>query len=497
LVRHSTNYELFVDEITYSNVGLAIAQGKGAVLYGQPFFLHPPGLMFVLAAAMRLLGRPGTTLALVMHLRVVNAVIGTVDVAVIMALVKRVAGPRWAMGAGLLIALEPFVLIYDGRVMLETLATTATASGMLGLITLGQRVSAPTHEASSSRRSDGGWNAVLALGTGVAFGIAVLTKETYVLASVAPVGVLLVSGRFLPRRWSGAVLLATVGCYGAYLASVALSGEAKGWWDQQQSGLLRAVGSKQISGFNQSGHVGFATRLFATAANYAGTYAVMALAATAVVWGLWAWWRSGRRSGQVSVQDVMVLWAACTGFYVAFSIGRGAFEQQIFYPFIVAALPATVAALKHWTQGRHSGRGRRTLVVGAATLVGLVLVYDTAVDLRVRTHTDAAYISTVRWMDAHSKRTDLVDATDGTSQFTLHGVRIDTIYSLAGVLRYHPNYVISASALVNQGYVRLTGGLQRYLARVGTVVHRANDTSAIGPLLIYRLDWPRSREGTK
>ena len=53
-------------------------------------------------------------------------------------------------------------------------------------------------------------------------------------------------------------------------------------------------------------------------------------------------------------------------------------------------------------------------------------MYDTAVDARVRTIRDAAYISMVRWVATNTGPNDLVDATDGLSQFVLHGVRIQS-----------------------------------------------------------------------
>ena len=42
---------------------------------------------------------------------------------------------------------------------------------------------------------------------------------------------------------------------------------------------------------------------------------------------------------------------------------------------------------------------------------------------------------------------------------------------------------------MNQGYVTLTGGLEQFLRKRATVVYRAYDKSAIGPLLVYRLPW--------
>ena len=482
LIRHSTNYELFVDEVSYSNIGLAIASGKGALLYGQPFFLHPPIFMYVLATTIDLLGKPHTVVGLVMQLRVVNACIGTIDVALMMCVTYRVVGRRWSVAAGLFMALDPYLLLYDGRVMLETLAMTASTAGMLSFLALAARVRAADRADPSSRPSRGLPCAVLTGAAGLGFGVALLTKETYAFVGVVPVALILFTGWYVPRRWSGAVLLTAVGCYVLYLVTVLASGRLDAWWSQQHSGLLRATGERQTSGFNQPGrHVGFATRLFATASHYFGTYLVMALATLAVAWGIRRWWRSDRRGRDLASQDVMTLWAGCAGCYAAFSALRGAFEPQIFYPFLVAAVPVTLLAAQSWTTGGRPGGLARVISVFIAVLLGGVLVYNALVDVRVRTSVDAAYIDTVQWVAKHVPHGDLVDTTDGVSQFVLTGLRIETINSLSGVLLTRPSYLIYSSTLVNQGYVTLTGGLGQFLKRHATARYRALDKSRSAP----------------
>ena len=365
VIRHSTNYELFVDEVTYSNIGLAIASGRGVALYGQPFFLHPPAFLYVLAAAIDVFGRPSSVIDLVMNLRVVNGVIGTIEVGLMMCLVYRIVGRWWALAAGLLMALDPFLLLYDGRVMLETLAMTASTAGMLAFVALGKRLPAVTglrlhavagpdshtvKDSGPASPREGRLSCFgLAVASGLGFGVALLTKETYVFAGAVPIAIVLITGWYMPRRWSAVVLVTAVGCYVGYVATLLLNHNIRAWWDQQDYGLLRATGERQISGFNQSGHVGFTTRVLATAPNYLGTYAIMGLGGLAVLWAAWRWWRSDWRGSGLRSIDVMTIWAACTGCFVAFSVLRGAFEQQIFYPFLVSSIPVTTLAVRSWT----------------------------------------------------------------------------------------------------------------------------------------------------
>ena len=42
IVAISTAYDIFIDEATYTNIAINVAHGRGLVLYGQPFALHPP-----------------------------------------------------------------------------------------------------------------------------------------------------------------------------------------------------------------------------------------------------------------------------------------------------------------------------------------------------------------------------------------------------------------------------------------------------------------------
>ncbi len=56
LVHVQSAYELFIDEVSYADLSANVAGGRGVVLNGGPFDLHPP-LFFLAAGALLLATR--------------------------------------------------------------------------------------------------------------------------------------------------------------------------------------------------------------------------------------------------------------------------------------------------------------------------------------------------------------------------------------------------------------------------------------------------------
>ncbi|HWD84966.1 MAG TPA: hypothetical protein VG321_04390 [Solirubrobacteraceae bacterium] len=516
LVGHSTNYDIFVDEITYATLGRAVAEGHGVILYGNPFFLHTPAFFSLEGGLLQVFGAARTTLGLVLQLRLVNCVLGAVECGLMMVLVGRLVG-RWpALAAGLFIAVDPFLLLWDGRVTLETLGMTTAVAGWLFVAALVGSETASTAGPRTARVADSRtdrvadsrtarvgepewhrpleWQAVV-LG-GFMFGISLLTNETYAFVGVVPLAVLVALGAPVSRRRSGAMLGVAGFCYFAYWLTIVASGQLKAWWDQQSSGLQRAAGTKQISGFNQTGHASFLSRITADLHLYLVSYLVVAaIALSTAVW-IVLWYRAARSGRSLTAtRRLAILLSASALFYIAYAGVAGAFEEQIFYMCIMAGVPLlAVSADAVWrTYGR---RDRRLLLVVCSALCVAGLAFELAVDARTRTTRDSDFPALVSYVRGHVPYGSLVDSTDGLSQFLLQDVGIEVDLRMPGVRRHPPHYVVVASGLVRQGYVKLGPGFERWLGRRGHVVFRARDRT-IGELLLYRMYAPSERRSAR
>jgi len=367
LINHASNYDIFVDEITYSSLGRAVAGGHGATLYGSPFFLHPPAFFYLEGALLRLFGTAKSSLALVFDLRLVNCVLGAVECGFVMLLVDELT-QRWAaLLAGLFVAVDPFLLRWDGRVVLETLAMTTALAGWLCVVLLADLGTTSTSEPQLSTRRQ--WQLVVC--GGVMFGISLLTKETYAFVGVVPLAVLLALGAPIRRTRSGLILGIAVLCFIAYWLTVVANGQLRAWWNQQSVGLQRAAGTTQISGFNQAGHSTFASRLGSDLHLYLVSYLVVAATGlTAAIWAL-VWYRAARSGRQLPARRrLATVLSACAVAYIAYAGLLGAFEEQIFYMVLVAAIPLlAVSADAVWSR---YGRGDRRLPLVACVVLGVV-----------------------------------------------------------------------------------------------------------------------------
>src|SRR4051812_6664716 len=111
-------YELFIDEVTYTEVSRNLVTGHGLSVYGRPFELHPPLLFFVLGAVIKAGGLTGHAIApLALDLRFVLCVIGALVVGVTFALVQRLSTRMVAAAVALFIAVDPFTIQFDSRVL--------------------------------------------------------------------------------------------------------------------------------------------------------------------------------------------------------------------------------------------------------------------------------------------------------------------------------------------------------------------------------------------
>src|ERR1700691_3380309 len=168
------SFDLFGDEVIYTDIGRSVASGGFPQFDGQIFFLHPPAFFYLEAGWQRLLGsQPGLT-AQIYQMRTLNLLIAGFTGALMVLLAARAARSlRTGLVAGMLFALDPFCIRQNDRVLLET--------SMMLWVLLGYLVFLSMIGRPPSR-----WLWIRAVGAGLLFGVAVLTKDEATLLTVFP-----------------------------------------------------------------------------------------------------------------------------------------------------------------------------------------------------------------------------------------------------------------------------------------------------------------------
>ena len=231
-----TANDLFIDEITYTNISNNVAHGHGVVLYGQPFALHPPAVFGLFALAILVCGLHGTTESILFALRNLDVVIGATTCVLTFLLVDRVANRKLAVVAALIIAVDPLVTTYDSRVMLEAPTQLATVSAFLFLAVA---VSKPV---GASRLR---WLFSAGMSSAVVF----CMKETFGLVVGIALIALVITGWVIRRREAAMVLGVGLVGYGICVVIMGLSYGFGIWWQNQSAGVSRLVGKTQLTGF--------------------------------------------------------------------------------------------------------------------------------------------------------------------------------------------------------------------------------------------------------
>lgn len=471
------SYDTFIDEVTYTRVAIDLATGHGLTLYGKVFDLQPPAVLGLLAAVVRVAGLPTSRAGIettILSLRPVLAFFGALACAGTVGLVGRAAPRRAGAVAGMLMALNPFVVHYDSEVMLEA-ATQAAAVGCFGML-----AAATWAERLRTQR-------LLAAGAGVLAGVVVTSKETFGLVLVLALLVLAATGWSARRGLAMVAVAGSVAGYATYLVVLGATLGLGPWWRAKVTGLERIVGTYQPTGFNSpSTHVTLLSRVAADGAHYLVTYLLLAMGsamAAVLLWRLEPWRTDPLRGPADRVAAAIAVWAVCAAAYVGFETFFGSIEEQMFY---IAALPSTAALVVGVSARarRRSGSPSRSKVVAVLTVA--ILGYQSAVWVVVHTRRDAAYRSFVAWEQTHLPVGSVVSAADGTAQFLLSGVRIGVWTTPAELASHHVDFVLISTSLTGQGYAPATPRFVAYLGRRYPVVWSYRDPT-IGDLRLYEV----------
>ena len=443
LVLDFHSFDLFEDEVIYTDIGRSVVSGGWPRFYGTAFFLHGPGFFYLEAGWTRVLGNQPGLMAGVNEMRLLNALLAAATAVVLVLLATRASSLRAGVAAGLLFSLDPFCIRQNDRVLLET-ATILWV--MLGYLVFASLIVRPP-----SRRD---W--LRAVTAGLLFACAVLTKDEGALLTVLPLLAAAVL-RWGPRRTLTLLTVVTiVAVYAVYITVVAADGQFPGLWAAKTSGIQRMLGIVQTSGFHSSGGGGsLSARLIVEIGYFGTTYAILALALPMVVVLL--------RRGRSQLHRMLALLYFAAGVTMAYALFLGTLEEQELYLLLVPSLltitvGSTLLRSDSRSRSKSAPQSRRGALITGVTALALAVNLATCVQWTKQP--DDAIIRLLQYITAHVPAgTAIADPTatpagDGdVVQYALgHSYHFGPWLTPAAQSRAHVRYVLVMWGLIDKGY---------------------------------------------
>jgi 4-amino-4-deoxy-L-arabinose transferase-like glycosyltransferase len=320
--------DIFSDEASYLLVSRNLAGGLGLVGDTGPFFWHPPVYIMVQAAYLRAAGLLSLDVVdMLFAARWLNVFFSACTAGLLVLLGRKVHGLHVGLLMGGLFLLDPFVQRINRRAMLETLALFLALLGIYLFFTYRSRV--------------GVWREVAC---GLAFGLAVLTKELVAFYLLAVPAFALWSR----REHIGAALRVTgfaVATYLLYPVWAFASGHGEQFLAYRVFGVHRYFRSLGLDlqfllireiRLPPGGRPPFWENVLALAGSYATTIALLGAGAVATL-VLLMWYRRLLAARYVATWGVISYLVG--GTFVVARVG-----DQYFYFVVVAAIAVTAYA---------------------------------------------------------------------------------------------------------------------------------------------------------
>jgi Dolichyl-phosphate-mannose-protein mannosyltransferase len=474
LIEIRRSYDIFIDEVTYTRIAMNLAHGAGLTLYGQPFNLHPPAVFGLFAGVIWAFGWHGGVEQTLFQLRNVTAVCGAIVPVAVFLLLNRAVSRRVALAAGVVLALDPFAIFYDSRVMLE-------APAQLGVAGMFAFIAAAVCTKSSRART---W---LVWGAGLSGAVAVTSKETFGMVALVSLAVLAVTGWVMGRRQTLTIIGVTAAGYALAVLGAATSTGIGAWWQAKYDDVLRLVGVHQVTGFNApTTHVTLLSRALADASLYAATYTLLTLGTLAAA-GLMLRLRPWRNGSQMSMAErvltLLSVWTLVAGAYLVYATVFGSIEEQMYYILLAPA----VASLAAWLARAGAGAGtrrQRSWRRVAVALLTLIVAVDGLVWVSVHSRPDNEYQQMLAWEAANIPAGSVISATDYTGQFLISNAVLGQWNTIPELIANHVQYVLLATTLVEQGYGLGSTAFMQTLNQKGRIVFEVNGSSE-GSLRLY------------
>jgi O-antigen/teichoic acid export membrane protein len=453
--------DLFIDELTYADFAQQVATGHLPNVHGTPFFLHPPASMALGGLIVETFGLTGSAMDVAYDLRWVNAVLGAVMVVLAFFIVRRVVNLPVAAATAMILALDPFVLRNDSRVMIETPAVVLLLAGTLALLAAMDR--------SGDRQADR-HGRLLDVLAGLLLGGALVTKDMTVVPGVAAVLLAVLWRRTVAPRTALRVGAAASVPYLCYLAVVFAAGQLPAWIAAKTSGVLRMVGVHQTTGFNAVSGVSLSERLIAEVPRFGTSYLILALCVPAGIVAAYSRTPGRRLIGIIAIS---------TGLLGVYAVAAGAAEEQFGYYVLVMSVLALAVSVAEVVERRP---GLRRLSVAAC---GVFVALTAVLGISARFVIDDGYLQARTWIEAHVAVPADVGVTGVTAEFAFP--EFDVSPSLAALRDNHDEYVLTASRPLVQGYGYASPELLDWLHRhAHPVFDAAGPTN--GHVVVWRLD---------
>lgn len=452
--------DIFIDELTYTELGRSIARGELPNLHGAPFLLHPPGALLLEAMYIRVLGLDGANAELALELRWLAAGLGSLTVGIAFLIMDRVCRRPVALGGALLLAVDPFVLRSQTRVMLEPAGVLLLLAGWLLVILF-------LADPDRSRR-----RGRLIAGGGL-LGCALVVKDMNAVFIFVPLVLAIVWRTTLDWRPAGLVASSAVVPYAAYLVLLAVNGQYGLWFHFKWLGLTRMIGVRQETGFNSPGSPSVSGRIIDQLEKFGTSYAVLAAcliagAAVAVV-------------SKSPARRLLGLLAIAAGAFSWFVALVGAFEEQFgYYVLVISVLALAVAVDELWNRSFI----RPVISVGATVL----LVGSAVLGLSSRFVVDDGITALRAWVDQELPPGSRIGMTTPTVEFSLAPrVGAGVWPSLTSLSQNNAQYVVTAAKPIQEGYGYAAPELLTWLDDHAQKVY-TRATPTLGDVAVWRLD---------
>jgi 4-amino-4-deoxy-L-arabinose transferase-like glycosyltransferase len=463
------SFDLFGDELLYTDMGRSVVNGGFPRFRGQLFFLHGPGFFYLEAGWERLAGSQQSRLDWIYEMRLLNALLAVATGVVLVLLAARAGSLRAGLAAGLLYALEPFCIRQNERVLLETAMMLWV---LLGYAMFTSLIGRPLQRGAAAR----------AIGAGLFFGFALLTKDEAVLVTLLPllVAAALRSGPGL--RLTSITIGVAVLPYVGYLTVVAANGHMRALWVSKTLGIKRMLGFIQVTGFHSRGGGSLLARLIAEGHYFGTTYIMLALAVPAGVMLL-------RRREQVSRMLGLLYCAAAVA--LGYALTGGTLEEHELYLLIVPSvlvIPVAATLVRRPRLFRKKSATRTSVVWLAAALI-LILGINLATCVQWRRQPDDGISRLLSYMAIHvpaDARVTTAGDFGGRYMLAVWYRLGPTVTTTAALSRENIRYLVVSWGEVNQGYSGLTASQTRHLVSHGRLIF-SFDERTYGHLALYLL----------
>jgi len=477
---HGRAFDLFGDEVIYTDLGRSVLSGGFPHFFGTIFFLHGPGFFYLESCWAQLLGSPSSLMAWVYEMRTLNALLAAATAVALVLLASRASSPRVGIAVGVIFALDPFCIRQNDRVLLETAMMLWVVLGYLGYSSLAGL--------PKSRNA-----IVRAVGAGLLFGCAILTKDEAALLTILPL-LAAAALRWGPRRTFVLITVGTtVAVYACYLIVVTANGYFGVLWQAKTTGVKRLLGLVQITGFHSSGGGSLTARLVAEGGYFLTTYIILVAGLPALVIVL-------RRGGQLP--RLVGLLHCAAGVTLCYAVAFGTLEEQELYLLVVPSLltiPMAVAALRNGERaGRVSAPGGkngtwRTVALGVS--FALMMGANVVTCVQWAKHPDDGFALLLPYMAAHVPLGTAVTVAAGSpppsqtdgGRYALESMYKVGLWTTATAIRQQKvRYVMVEWGPIDEGYSYLKPSQVRRLVQGDQLVFSFRGRT-YGQLDLYEL----------